>query len=441
MEADVIVIGGGMAGAVAALKAASAGCDVLLIRRGHGSTAMSSGTVDVAGPDGFLPHDPWDALPSIKQRLKEILRANPLHPYSIIAGGREESDRLSSLLRDACDFAIEKIPSLRYRGSHERNMALPTAVGTVKFCAFAPASLAGGDLTRMQGANLALVGLEGLPHFRPRLCKRALSGYSSLHQPESISKIESVEIAIPRSKNMIRSTPFEVAALFDDPGACDEFAESLGKLIGSDVTHVGMPPTLGLNNHAEAFERIGRGLEQELFEMISPGYSVPGHRLQMALNEALVSNGVRTVTAGVGKAECDGRLIRNLVLEETRSSRTASAKKYIVATGKFSSGGLVSDDYPREALFGLPLFACGERVDDKYLQYQLDPNIRKKQNFLSCGIRVDATLHPLDAFGEPVYDNLFAAGSIIGEYDYVAEKCGFGTAILTGHVAGANAAA
>ena len=440
MESDVIVIGGGMAGALAALKASEEGRDVLLIRKGHGATAMSSGVIDVAGPNDFLPHDEWETLPTIEDRLKDMLRTNPLHPYSIMAGAGGV-DRLNSMLRDACNFAIEKVQPLCFRGSHERSMALPTVVGTAKFCAYAPASLASGDLAEMRRANLLLVGLEGLPYFRPRICKRSLSEYSSQHQPEAISKIDFVEIEMPGRGGAIRATPFGVAGLFDEPGVCEEFTKSLARRIDPGVTHVGLPPILGLNDHSKAFQIIDRELEPKVFELISPGYSVPGHRLQAALDKALGDGGVRVVTTGVAKVECDGRLIKNLVLEGVKSGRTATAGSYVVATGKFSSGGLVADDYPREPLFGLPLFSDGKRVDERLLRYLLDRDASKRQPFLSCGIHVDASLRPLDPFGEPAYDNLYAAGSIIGEYDYVADKCGLGAAALTGCTAGEKAAA
>jgi glycerol-3-phosphate dehydrogenase subunit B len=435
MEADVIIIGGGMAGAVAALKVSEKGKTALLIRRGHGATAMSSGVIDVAGPTGFLPGDDWETLPPTGDRLKDILRTNPFHPYSTT----KSDDRLQAALRDACAFAIEKVPSLDFMGSSERNMALPTVVGTVKFCAYAPASLASGDLTQMRQANMLLVGLEGLPYFRPRICKRSLSEYSSQHQPEAISKIEYIEMEMPGGT--MRATPFGVAGLFDKPDVCEQFAQSLGQQIGDDVTHVGLPPILGLNRHAKAFEIIDRKVGPKLFELISPNYSVPGHRLQAALDKALRDSGVRVVTAGISEVECDGRLIKNLVLEGMKSGRTATADSYIVATGKFNSGGLVADDCPKEPLFGLPLFVDGSRVDDRLLEYLLEWDASIKQPFLSCGVHVDASLRPLDAFGEPAYDNLYAAGSIIGEYDYIAEGCGLGVAALTGCLAGERASA
>ncbi len=436
MQADVIVIGGGMAGCVAALKASERGRNVLLIRKGRGSTAMSSGTFDVAGPNGFLPYDSWEKLPTVADSLGEILRTNPRHPYSVIAGGRNEVERLQSLIRSACSFAFEKIPSLRYEGSFDRNMVLPTVMGTTKYTAFAPASLIGGNLTKMAGAYLMLVGLQGFSHFEPGICRRALIGNSFERRAEASPKIDSIEIDIPGEKGAAGVTPFEAASLFDKTEVCEEFLQSLRRHTEPGVTHVGLPPILGLSKHREAFETIDGGLDARIFELISPTCSTPGHRLQAALDKALGDAGVRLATADVAGVECDGRLIKNLVLEGMKTKRTATAAGYIVATGKFSAGGLRSDDFPEEPLLGLPLYADGKRADDKFLQYLLDWNAEARQMFLSCGIHIDESLHPLDPYGEPAYENLHAAGSIIGEYDYVTEKCGLGVATLTGYLAG-----
>ncbi len=438
MEADLIVIGGGMAGALAALRAAAQGREVLLVRKGHGASAMSSGAIDLVGPGEFLPLDEWDTLPTTTDRLKDILRAEPLHPYSIIAGGRNGIERLHVRLREAFDFLFEKIPG--FHGSHERNLALATVMGTVKFCAFAPASMVGGDLVEMRDARLLLVGLKGLPHFRPGLCMRGLKRYSSLHPPQAISQIDVIELDVPISAETQTMTMFDAARLFDDPPAIEEFAHTLRKQIAPGVTHVGLPPVLGLDNHAEAFQRLDGELDAKVFELVSPNFSVPGHRLHLSLEAALRDGGVRVVTAEVSEVECDGRLVKNLVLKGMKTRRTATARSYVLATGKFSAGGLVGDDFPREPLFGLPLFAGARRVDDGFIQDLLEWDAEKRQPFLSCGLHVNASLKPLDPFGEPAYENLFAAGSIIGEYDYVNDKCGFGVAALTGSLAGEMAA-
>ncbi|RJP63950.1 MAG: FAD-binding protein [Candidatus Abyssobacteria bacterium SURF_17] len=440
MEADVIVIGGGMAGAIAALRASSLGANVILIRKGHGSSAMSSGTIDIAGPTAFLPLDSWDSLPSIPDRLGEMLRTHALHPYSIVAGGRTGLGQVCYRLRQACDFLLDKVPGLQLDGSTAQNLALPTILGTVKFTAFAPSSLAGGNLREMRDAHVLVVGVRGLMFFQPHVCKQSLERYSSLHAPSSIGRVEVVEADMPRLASAAPATPFEAARSFDDPLTVEKFAQSLANSLPSDATHIAVPPILGLNRHAETYEIISRELRPKIFELISPTFSVPGHRLQVELEAALQRNSVRVVTTDVVDAKRDGRIVRNLVLEDMKSKRTATAKSFIIATGKFSTGGLVANDFPKEPIFKLPLFVGGKRVDNGFVQDLLSWNVDGRQLFLSCGLHIDDSLRPLDTFGEPAYENLFAAGAVIGEYDYVTDKCGMGVAALTGYLVGENAA-
>jgi len=59
LEAEVLVVGGGMAGAVAALAARAAGARAILVRRSPGATALSSGAVSVAPDLGALPGVEW----------------------------------------------------------------------------------------------------------------------------------------------------------------------------------------------------------------------------------------------------------------------------------------------------------------------------------------------------------------------------------------------
>jgi glycerol-3-phosphate dehydrogenase subunit B len=439
MEADVIVIGGGMAGAAAALRAAERGADVILIRKGFGATAMSSGTIDIAGPAGFLPRDPWDSLPSLTERLTAILRENPLHPYSILAGDGDTVERLTSALSQACEFVFNKLSDLRFRGSVERNIAIANGSGTAKFCAFAPISLAGGDLATMRDAHLLIAGIHALPFFRPHICRQALMKYCSMHPPSAISRIDTIEVDFSRFTGTLPRTPFEIAQLFDEPNTVAEFAGELNRKLEPGVTHVGVPPVLGTNNHAEAYEILSSELRPRLFELISRDFAAPGHRLQLSLDKALENSSVRTFTAEVTGVKTTGRKIEALTFEDMRKERTASAKNYVLASGKFSSGGLVAKDFLKEPMFRLPLFFEDACVDKRLVQELLCPNIDGRHPFLSCGIHIDASLRPLDRFDTPVSENLFAAGSIIGEYNYVTDKCGFGVAILTGYRAGENA--
>jgi glycerol-3-phosphate dehydrogenase subunit B len=80
---------------------------------------------------------------------------------------------------------------------------------------------------------------------------------------------------------------------------------------------------------------------------------------------------------------------------------------------------------------GEPVGAAGTRL--QHLQY-ID-----SAEELRSGLRTDAELHPLDEEGQVPYSNLYAAGAVLGGYDY-AGACGFGVPILTGWLAGRWAA-
>jgi glycerol-3-phosphate dehydrogenase subunit B len=219
-----------------------------------------------------------------------------------------------------------------------------------------------------------------------------------------------------------------------------DFTARLKENIRSDTTHIGVPPVLGIANHAEIFETMSSELHPRLFEVIVPEFAIHGQRLQASLDGALRRSGVRITTVEVRDVTTNGAKIKDLRLVNMNATLTASGASYIVATGKFGSGGLVAGDYLRDPLFGLPLFVDGECVDKRPVRELVRPHVTGKQPFLSCGLHIDDSLRPLDRQGRPAFENLFAAGSVIGEYDYVAERCGLGVAILTGYLAGQQAA-
>src|SRR5262249_25551605 len=70
---NVLVIGGGLAGAAAALSAQKAGARVLLVSRGPGATALSSGAADIAALEDAPILDAARAL-----------ARKPGHPYALV---------------------------------------------------------------------------------------------------------------------------------------------------------------------------------------------------------------------------------------------------------------------------------------------------------------------------------------------------------------------
>jgi glycerol-3-phosphate dehydrogenase subunit B len=118
--------------------------------------------------------------------------------------------------------------------------------------------------------------------------------------------------------------------------------------------------------------------------------------------------------------------------------RAIRGDSFILATGHHIGGGIEGGRIAREPLLNLGVFHEGEPVGRagtrlQHLQY-IDA-----LEALRSGLRADNHLHPLDDEGQVPYANLFAAGAILGGYDY-AGACGFGVPILTGWLAGRWAA-
>src|SRR5207245_11508395 len=104
------------------------------------------------------------------------------------------------------------------------------------------------------------------------------------------------------------------------------------------------------------------------------------------------------------------------------------------APGDHIGGGLNGGRVTTEPLLGLGVFHEGRPVTRAGTRLQHLPYLDPAEEFRS-GLATDNRLHPLDAEGRVPYENLFAAGAVLGGYDY-AGACGFGVPILTGWLAG-----
>jgi glycerol-3-phosphate dehydrogenase subunit B len=114
------------------------------------------------------------------------------------------------------------------------------------------------------------------------------------------------------------------------------------------------------------------------------------------------------------------------------------ADAYILATGRHIGGGLQAGRDTTEPLLdlgvfhdGAPAASMGTRLH--HLKY-LDPGEEMR-----IGVMTDKRLHPLREDGTVAFNNLYAAGAILGGYDY-SGPYGFGVPILTGWLAGRFAA-
>jgi glycerol-3-phosphate dehydrogenase subunit B len=166
-----------------------------------------------------------------------------------------------------------------------------------------------------------------------------------------------------------------------------------------------------------------------VFEVLAGPPSVPGIRLGRRLETALEEAGVTVrPDARVRGFDATGGYIDRLRLQD---GTEIAGTQYVLATGGVAGGGITSDRTGvTEAVFG-----CHVDAPERRREWAKREPLGKHP-FARFGVAVDEGLRPLDDDGTCEYENLRAAGRVIGGFDPAAENSGGGVAVATGYTAG-----
>ncbi len=148
---DVVVVGTGFSGLVAAAAAARRGKRTLVVTRGGGALTIGGGTVDLLGFAGQAPvfGNPFDAMRSLPSN----------HPYRLIG---------PDAVRDALDFLAavmeaHGVSMLRAGSEQTGNAWLPTAAGTMKPTWITGAGMNPASLAK--ATSFVVAGITGMKDF------------------------------------------------------------------------------------------------------------------------------------------------------------------------------------------------------------------------------------------------------------------------------------
>jgi glycerol-3-phosphate dehydrogenase subunit B len=323
--------------------------------------------------------------------LDSLLKSEPHHPFTRLG---MDSVRLSHELDTAVHLlmlALEK-GGLKFEGGWRERGLYADIHGIARPGNLVPATVAGGELRALMGRRVTVIGVK------------EVGDYDAVSTAVALKEVHGVE-AVPEEVS-IPDLP-QAASLTDLYGR--RAPQPRGR-----STSIAYPP--GFTN-----------LPPDGFELLASPPSPHGWRLQQAI-------GLESVRAEVQSFDSTARVIT----AARAADRTFRADAFVLATGHHIGGGLTGGRLPAEPLLKLGVFHAGQSITSmgtrlQHLQY-LDP-----AEELRSGVSTDQQLRPLDGGGQVAYENLYAAGAVLGGYDY-AGTCGFGVPILTGWLAGRFAA-
>jgi anaerobic glycerol-3-phosphate dehydrogenase len=255
-----------------------------------------------------------------------------------------------------------------------------------------PESVAPGELGALSGKRVAVIGVPQLGDYDAAATAQALK---ELHGIQAFA--EEISIAdLPQA-----------AALTDLYGRRAPAPRARGAAIAYPPGFTNLPP--------------------DGFELLASPPSPHGWRLQQAI-------GLGSVAAEITSFDAS----RARLSAARAANRVFRADAFVLATGRHIGGGLRAGRITTEPLLGLGVFSDGALASTggtrlHHLKY-LDP-----AEEMRIGVMTDKRLHPLGEDGTVPYSNLYAAGAMLGGYDY-GGPCGFGVPIITGWLAGRFAA-
>ena len=374
----VLVIGGGIAGCMAALAAVQSGAEVTLVSRAPGATALYAGGMEIAAD---------------LREMRALAASQPYHPF--VRLGLNDFE-VVTLLDEVCYHLQTSLSrtGLRLAGTWRTTGWFADVHGGVRPAHLGPDTVQPGELGALQGKRVAVVGVS------------AVGDYDAVATAGSLA--EAGVRAVPVTVGMDLPVAASLTDLFGRPAPrVREIAEAIA-----------YPPGLVQ-------------LPENGFELLATLPSPHGWRLQRALDRTLADHGVQVLQGDVGAVLTVGGRV-----EAAMTARTElAADRFVLATGRYLSGGLVKERVVREPVCGLGVFHDGRRVDREWparLRYleQLSPH-----SAFRTGLLTDEGLRPLDWDGLVAYENLRAAGSVLGGYDYI-RGFGFGVPMVTGWLAG-----
>ena len=414
IECELAVIGNGMAGMASALFAANRGLSTAQVGV-TGEIIFASGLLDLLGVHPVEEQkwwqNPWSGIDALTREI-------PKHPYARLKRREIEAafDELLSFLKGE---------GLLYRRRKEQNSEMIMPLGTTKLTYWTPESMWGGVKALEERSPCLLVDFHGLNDFSATQIAETLK--------DRWPDLRSARVIFPGNDQVRELFMGEnMAYTMESSKNREQLAQTVQPLIG-DAQSIGMPAIFGMNRTDEIIAEFEKQVGVPIFEIPTLPVSIPGLRLNDTFVRGLLGKGVRRFSQKrVLKAyqEPGGDFI--LDIGNNRVEKSVRANGVILASGRFWGRGLLADRKRiREPVFNLPV----HQPEDRKGWHHKDFLDLRGHPVNRAGLEIDDLFRPLDSSGGPVFERLFAAGSILAHQDWMRMKCGSGLAIGSAYAA------
>ena len=404
MHFDVIIIGMGLSGLMAAKTAVEMGKKVLIIGKGLGTLSIFSNTVDILG---ILP-----PTTKMKDGLSQWIKDHPDHPYGKV--GLEKIDESLSA------FITLFPPPYSFQAIGETNCFIPTGAGTLRPAYLIPATMMAGE--SLKGGDGLIVGFKGFKDFFATQVAKPF-------------KCRGLMVSLPDSSHQ-EITATALSRLMEKPSFRKTLSMEVKKNMNNE-SRVGFPAILGIHQPIEVKKDLEERMGVQVFEIPILPPSIPGMRIFNRFKAWLIQRGATFLLGhSVSKTILKGKYCKGIEVLHAPVVNSYSADRYILATGRFIGGGLKADQEKiSEPLLGLSVFQPPSRqgwFEKTFFSDQPHP-------IHHAGALIDPSFRPVDEKGELLLENLWVAGTMLAHHHCTDEKSREGIEITTGYMAAQKA--